>query len=51
MYRFKGSDDYLRTKFEEYICGVLSSIKFNEYQAKNHKTVLINPGENTSQGH
>ena len=49
-YRFKGSDDYLRIKFEEYISGALSSIKFYEYQAKNNKTVLMNPGENASQG-
>jgi hypothetical protein len=47
IYRFKGSDDYLRIKFEEYISGALSSIKFHEYQVKNNKTVLMNPGENT----
>jgi len=48
IYRFKGSDDYLRTKFEEYISGALSSMKFHEYQAKNNMTVLVNPGENAS---
>ncbi len=45
IYSFKGSDDYLRTKFEEYISGALSSIKFHEYHAKNNKTVLMNPSE------
>ena len=45
IYSFKGSDDYLRTKFEEYISGALSSIKFHEYHAKNNKTVLMNQGE------
>lgn len=48
IYRFKGSDDYLRIKFEEYISGALSSLKFHEYHAKNNKTVLMNPGENAS---
>lgn len=51
IYRFKGSDDYLRIKFEEYISGALSSIKFHEYHAMNNGTVLMNPGENASQGH
>ena len=29
--QFQGSDDYLRSKFEEYICSMLSSIKYSEY--------------------
>lgn len=49
--RFKGSDDYLRIKFEEYISGALSSIKYHEYHAQSNGTVLMNPGENASQGH
>ena len=32
--RFKGSDDYLRQKFEEYIFGALSSVKYASFLAK-----------------
>ncbi|EPQ50978.1 hypothetical protein GLOTRDRAFT_141142 [Gloeophyllum trabeum ATCC 11539] len=32
--QFKGSDDYLRSKFEEYISGALSSVKFADFIAK-----------------
>lgn len=31
---FKGSDDYLRQKFEEYISAVLSSVKYADFLAK-----------------
>ncbi|KAI0712430.1 transport protein Avl9-domain-containing protein [Earliella scabrosa] len=31
---FKGSDDYLRQKFEEYIMGALSSVKYTAFLAK-----------------
>ncbi|WVW86427.1 hypothetical protein I302_108475 [Kwoniella bestiolae CBS 10118] len=31
---FKGSDDDLRSRFEEYICGALSSIKYAEFLTK-----------------
>ncbi|KAK4687647.1 hypothetical protein P7C73_g2472, partial [Tremellales sp. Uapishka_1] len=31
---FKGSDDDLRSRFEEYICAALSSIKYSEFVAK-----------------
>lgn len=30
--QFTGSDDYLRARFEEYICSLLSSIKYAEYK-------------------
>ncbi|EMD40131.1 hypothetical protein CERSUDRAFT_63615 [Gelatoporia subvermispora B] len=32
--RFKGSDDYLRQKFEEYISGALASVKYTAFLAK-----------------
>ncbi|KZT67293.1 hypothetical protein DAEQUDRAFT_794018 [Daedalea quercina L-15889] len=31
---FKGSDDYLRQKFEEYISGALASVKYSAFVAK-----------------
>nr|GAT49338.1 predicted protein [Mycena chlorophos] len=31
---FKGSDDYLRTKFEEYISAALASVKYRDFLAK-----------------
>ncbi|KAJ7701454.1 transport protein Avl9-domain-containing protein [Mycena rosella] len=31
---FKGSDDYLRTKFEEYISAALSSVRYRDFMAK-----------------
>ncbi|CAA7262871.1 unnamed protein product [Cyclocybe aegerita] len=37
MQQFKGSDDYLRTKFEEYISAALSSVKYKDF---------VNKGEN-----
>ena len=32
--RFRGSDDDLRQRFEEYICAALSSIKFSDFLTK-----------------
>ncbi|PWZ03667.1 hypothetical protein BCV70DRAFT_154532 [Testicularia cyperi] len=32
---FHGSDDYLRTRFEDYICAMLSSTKYADFLAKN----------------
>lgn len=32
--RFKGSDDDLRSRFEEYICAALSSIKYADFIVK-----------------
>lgn len=29
--QYNGSDDYLRAKFEEYICAMLSTVKYNEH--------------------
>ncbi|KAF7768267.1 hypothetical protein Agabi119p4_7510 [Agaricus bisporus var. burnettii] len=43
--RFKGSDDYLRTKFEEYISAALSSVKYRDFVAKGEGNgVLITGG-------
>lgn len=43
--QFKGSDDYLRTKFEEYICAALATIKYTGFLAKNASSgVLISEG-------
>jgi hypothetical protein len=32
--RFKGSDDYLRTKFEEYVSAALASVRYRDFVAK-----------------
>ncbi|KAH9991246.1 transport protein Avl9-domain-containing protein [Russula vinacea] len=45
MRMFKGSDDYLRIKFEEYISAALSSVKYGDFLAKGESSgVLITPG-------
>ncbi|KAF8957017.1 transport protein Avl9-domain-containing protein [Flammula alnicola] len=45
MQQFKGSDDYLRSKFEEYISAALSSVKYRDFIAKGeHSGVLITGG-------
>ncbi|KAJ7069477.1 transport protein Avl9-domain-containing protein [Mycena amicta] len=42
---FKGSDDYLRTKFEEYISAALSSVRYRDFLAKGQGNgVLITGG-------
>ncbi|KAG6919256.1 hypothetical protein DXG01_008052 [Tephrocybe rancida] len=33
-FRFKGSDDYLRTKFEEYVSAALSTVKYQDFVSK-----------------
>ncbi|GLB38658.1 putative transport protein Avl9 [Lyophyllum shimeji] len=43
--RFKGSDDYLRTKFEEYMSAALSTVKYQDFVAKGEGSgVLITGG-------
>ncbi|GJJ13456.1 hypothetical protein Clacol_007710 [Clathrus columnatus] len=43
--QFKGSDDYLRTKFEEYISAALATIKYAGFLAKSSNSgVLISAG-------
>ncbi|KAG8983671.1 late secretory pathway protein avl9 [Tulasnella sp. 427] len=37
---FKGSDDYLRAKFEDYVCSALASVKYADYLLKTGKTDL-----------
>ncbi|KDQ20941.1 hypothetical protein BOTBODRAFT_151915 [Botryobasidium botryosum FD-172 SS1] len=32
--QFKGSDDYLRAKFEDYICSALSCVRYAEFMSK-----------------
>ncbi|KAI0782877.1 transport protein Avl9-domain-containing protein, partial [Abortiporus biennis] len=45
LHRFKGSDDYLRQKFDEYITGALSSVKYADFIAKGRGSgVLIADG-------
>lgn len=46
--QFKGSDDYLRTKFEEYISSALSSIKYHNYRLTDGQSVLTTGEPNTS---
>lgn len=43
--RFKGSDDYLRQKFDEYISGALSCVKYSSFLAKGQGNgVVISDG-------
>lgn len=43
--RFKGSDDYLRTKFEEYISAALAAVKLRDFVAKSEGSgVMITDG-------
>ncbi|GHJ86101.1 hypothetical protein NliqN6_2503 [Naganishia liquefaciens] len=37
---FRGSDDDLRGKFEEYICSVLATLKYSDYVRKDQNTVM-----------
>ncbi|EIN12866.1 hypothetical protein PUNSTDRAFT_50093 [Punctularia strigosozonata HHB-11173 SS5] len=41
---FKGSDDYLRTKFEEYVFAALSSIKYADFLAKGDGSGVVIAG-------
>ncbi|KAI0341521.1 hypothetical protein BDW22DRAFT_1359113 [Trametopsis cervina] len=43
--QFKGSDDYLRQKFDEYITGALSSVKYSSFLEKGQSNgVVISDG-------
>lgn len=45
-FRFVGSDDFLRAKFEEYICAALSSVKFVQFLEKGKAgQVLVSSSE------
>jgi hypothetical protein len=45
QYRFRGSDDDLRSKFEEYICSALSTMKYADYIASGQTSIPIPGGE------
>ncbi|TDL17234.1 hypothetical protein BD410DRAFT_730247 [Rickenella mellea] len=48
---FKGSDDYLRTKFEEYVSSALASVKYADFLGKGEKqNVLITDTSGGSDG-
>jgi len=43
--QFKGSDDYIRSKFEEYVCAALAAIRYRDFIAKGEGNgVLISGG-------
>ncbi|KAF8905132.1 transport protein Avl9-domain-containing protein [Mucidula mucida] len=42
--QFKGSDDYLRTKFEEYISAALASVRYRDFVAKGEGAGVIITG-------
>lgn len=42
---FRGSDDDLRSKFEEYICSVLATLKYSDYVRNGQNTVMPGGGE------
>ncbi|KAF8682660.1 Transport protein Avl9 [Rhizoctonia solani] len=44
MGRFKGSDDYLRAKFEEYIYTALSTVKYADFLNKGKQSEVLVPG-------
>jgi hypothetical protein len=47
--RFKGSDDYLRTKFEEYVSAALASVRYRDFVAKGEVNgVMITGGSGSS---
>ncbi|KAF9527500.1 transport protein Avl9-domain-containing protein [Crepidotus variabilis] len=44
MHKFKGSDDYLRTKFEEYVTAALSTVKYQDFMVKGDNSGVIITG-------
>ncbi|KAF5377978.1 hypothetical protein D9615_006666 [Tricholomella constricta] len=47
--QFKGSDDYLRTKFEEYVSAALSTVKYQDFVSKGEGSgVMITGGSGSS---
>jgi hypothetical protein len=48
--RFRGSDDDLRARFEEYICGALSSLKLADFKAKSAAGGVTVTGAGASTG-
>ncbi|KAH7885401.1 transport protein Avl9-domain-containing protein [Phlebopus sp. FC_14] len=47
---FKGSDDYLRTKFEEYVSAALASVRYREFllKGKGHAAIIAGTGGDAS---
>lgn len=45
LHSFRGSDDDLRSKFEEYICSVLATLKYSDYVKSGQNSVM--PGGGT----
>jgi hypothetical protein len=46
--RFRGSDDDLRSKFEEYICSALSTMKYADYIVSGQTLVPMPGGESST---
>ncbi|KAF8158015.1 transport protein Avl9-domain-containing protein [Crassisporium funariophilum] len=44
VHQFKGSDDYLRAKFEEYITAALASVKYRDFVIKGENSGVIITG-------
>ncbi|EJC97833.1 uncharacterized protein FOMMEDRAFT_114559 [Fomitiporia mediterranea MF3/22] len=42
--QFKGSDDYIRTKFEEYVTAALSSVKYADFLTKSSRSDVVVTG-------
>jgi hypothetical protein len=47
-FQFKGSDDYLRVKFDEYISAALASIKYADFIGKGEASGVMISGTGTS---
>jgi hypothetical protein len=49
---FVGSDDFIRAKFEEYVCSLLACVKFGDFLSKERgervEMLLSAPGESFS---
>ncbi|CAH7669416.1 transport protein Avl9-domain-containing protein [Phakopsora pachyrhizi] len=46
--KFVGSDDYLRREFENYVCSVLSVMKYSDYLENNKSAILGNTSSPTT---
>ncbi|KAL5519875.1 hypothetical protein ACEPAG_1535 [Sanghuangporus baumii] len=42
--QFKGSDDYIRTKFEEYVSAALASVKYADFLTKSSRSDVVITG-------
>ncbi|KAJ3770300.1 transport protein Avl9-domain-containing protein [Lentinula raphanica] len=48
---FKGSDDYLRVKFDEYISAALASVRYRDFQAKGEGVLIAEPASTEDFNH